>query len=241
MSLPARLEEPCRVNQRWLRVADSTALDKVAAWHIFTTAARAIQQRGRFLIVLAGGNTPQGTYRLLREAVTDWSCWHVYFGDERCQPIESADRNSRMALDSWLNEVPIPVANVHIIPAALGARAAARAYAGTLQGVGCFDLVLLGLGEDGHVAGLFPGHDLGSEAQSPDVLAVFGAPKLPLERVSLSANRLSRTREVLMLVAGETKRNAVLQLRNGGDIPAQQICRETVMDVLVESMLLPDD
>lgn len=233
------IDEPCRVNQRWLRVADTTALQQVAAWHIFTTAARAIELRGRFLIVLAGGNTPQGTYRLLREAVTDWSCWQVYFGDERCLPIEAAERNSRMALDSWLNHVPIPASNVHIIPGALGAGAAARTYAATLQGVGCFDLVLLGLGEDGHVAGLFPGHDLGSDAQSPDVLAVFDAPKCPPERVSLSARRLSRTREVLMLVTGEAKRNAVLQLRTGGDIPAQQICRDAVMDVLVESMLLP--
>lgn len=235
------LHEPCSVNQRWLRVADAEKLQHLAAWHIFTTAARAIEQRGRFLIVLAGGSTPQGTYRLLREAVTDWSCWHVYFGDERCLPIESADRNSRLVLDNWLNEVPIPASNVHIIPAALGAKAAAMAYSATLQGVGYFDLVLLGLGEDGHVAGLFPGHDLGSDAQSPDVLAVFDAPKRPPERVSLSARRLSYTREVLMMVAGESKRNAVLQLRTGGDIPAQQICRDAVMDVLVESMLLPEE
>ncbi|WP_082968691.1 6-phosphogluconolactonase [Perlucidibaca aquatica] len=233
--------EPCRVNQRWLRVTDTQALQELAAWHIFTTAVRAIEQRGRFLIVLAGGNTPQATYRLLREAVTDWSCWHVYFGDERCLPIESADRNSRMVLDSWLNEVPIPAANVHIIPAGLGAEAAANAYSATLQDVGCFDLVVLGLGEDGHIAGLFPGNDLGSHAQAPDVLAVFDAPKHPSERVSLSARRLSHTREVLMLVTGEAKRNAVLQLRTGADIPAQQICRDAVMDVLVESMLLPDE
>jgi 6-phosphogluconolactonase len=173
--------------------------------------------------VLAGGNTPSGIYRMLRTADTDWSRWQVYFGDERCLPADDAERNSRIAADAWLNHVPIPQDQVHAIPAELGASGAALAYAETLRGIGDLDLVLLGLGEDGHTASLFPGHDWGVAASAPDALAVFDAPKPPPQRVSLSAARLSRTREALFLVEGEAKRSAVAQWRVGADIPARAI------------------
>ena len=152
-------------SMRWIGVADAAALRQVAYRRILDAAARAIERRGRFLIVLAGGNTPRGIYRMLRTADTDWSRWQVYFGDERCLPADSAERNSRMAADAWLNHVPIPQDQVHAIPAELGASAAALGYAETLRGVGDFDLVLLGLGEDGHTASLFPGRDWGVAAE----------------------------------------------------------------------------
>jgi 6-phosphogluconolactonase len=223
---------------RWLGVADAAALRQIAYRHILDAAARAIERRGRFLIVLAGGNTPRGIYRMLRTADIDWSRWQVYFGDERCLPADDAERNSRMAADAWLNHVPIPQDQVHAIPAELGARAAALAYAETLRGVGDFDMVLLGLGEDGHTASLFPGRDWGVAASAPDALAVFDAPKPPPQRVSLSAARLSRTREVLFMVEGEAKRSAVIQWRMGADIPARAIRPQAGVDVLVESQLL---
>src|SRR6185295_18060576 len=109
-------------------------------------------------------------------------------------------RNSRMADEAWLDHVVVPARRRHPIRAELGAEAAARAYCASLEAVAMFDLVLLGLGEDGHTASLFPGHDWGEAPDAPDVLAVFDAPKPPLERVSLSAARLSRAREVLFLV-----------------------------------------
>jgi 6-phosphogluconolactonase len=223
---------------RWIGVADAVALRQIAYRHILDDAARAIEQRGRFLIVLAGGNTPRGIYRMLHAADTDWSCWQVYFGDERCLPADSAERNSRMAADAWLNHVPIPQDQVHAIPAELGASAAALAYAETLRGVGDFDLVLLGLGEDGHTASLFPGRDWGVAASAPDALAVFDAPKPPPQRVSLSSARLSRTREVLFLVEGEAKRNVVARWRAGELLAAGAIRLAGGVDVLVESALL---
>jgi len=222
----------------WIGVADAQAMRQVAYRRILDAARHAIQRRGRFLIVLAGGNTPREVYRMLR-ADTDWSRWQVYFGDERCLPADDAERNSSMAADAWLDHVPIPRDQVHAIPAELGASAAARAYAETLRGVGDFDFVLLGLGEDGHTASLFPGRDWGIAADAPDALPVFDAPKPPPQRVSLSATRLSRTRGVLFLVAGEAKRGAVAQWRSGADMPARAIQPETGVDVLVESMLLP--
>lgn len=224
---------------RWIGVAGAEALRQVAYRRILGAAARAIERRGRFLIVLAGGNTPRGIYRMLRAADTDWSRWQVYFGDERCLPIDDLERNSRMAVDAWLNRVPVPLDQVYAIPAELGASVATLAYAETLRGVGDFDLVLLGLGDDGHTASLFPGRDWGVTASAPDVLAVFDAPKPPPQRVSLSAARLSRTRAVLFLVEGESKRDAVTQWRVGADIPASAIQPEAGADVLVESMLLP--
>jgi 6-phosphogluconolactonase len=223
---------------RWIGVADAAALRQMAYRHILDAAARAIERRGRFLIVLAGGNTPRDVYRRLRTADTDWSRWQVYCGDERCLPADDAERNSRMAADAWLNHVPIPQEQMHAIPAELGARAAALAYAETLRGVGDFDLVLLGLGEDCHTASLFPGRDWGVAANAPDVLAVFDAPKPPPQRVSLSAARLSRTREVLFMVEGEAKRDAVARWRAGERLPAGAIHPAGGVDVLVDSALL---
>lgn len=224
---------------RWIGVEDAQVLRQVAYRRILDAAARAIERRGRFLIVLAGGSTPRAIYRLLRAADTNWSRWQVYLGDERCLPADDAGRNSRMAADAWLNHIAIPRDQVHAIPAELGASAAALTYAETLRGVGIFDLVLLGLGEDGHTASLFPGRDWGVAASAPDALAVFDAPQSPPQRVSLSAARLSRTRELLFLVEGESKRDAVKQWRMGADIPARAIHPEAGVDVLVESMLLP--
>lgn len=224
-------------SERWIRAADALELRQVAYRRILEAAARAIKRHGRFLIVLAGGNTPRAVYRMLRTG-TDWSRWHVYFGDERCLPAGDAGRNDTMAAEAWLDQVPIPRDQVHAMPAELGATAAAPAYADTLRGVGVFDLVLLGLGEDGHTASLFSGRDQGVTEGAPDVLAVFDAPKPPPQRVSLSAVRLSRTRELLFLVEGESKRDAVTQWRMGADIPARAIRPVTGVDVLVEATLV---
>lgn len=188
--------------------------------------------------MLAGGNTPREIYRALGAARADWSAWNVYFGDERCLPPDDPARNSRMAARAWLDSVPIPAVQVHAIPAESGALRAARMYAELLRAVGDFDLVLLGLGEDGHTASLFPGHDWGTACGAPDALPVFDAPKAPPQRVSLSARRLSRAREVIFLVAGESKRRAVAEWRAGKDIPARSIMPPAGVDVLVESALL---
>jgi 6-phosphogluconolactonase len=226
---------------RWLGVADAAALRDSACRRILEAAADAMQRRDRFTIVLAGGNTPQGVYRMLRGADTDWSRWQVYFGDERCLPTDNPERNSRMAAETWLDHVSIPKNQVHILPAEHGADAAAQAYADALRQVGDFDLVLLGLGEDGHTASLFPGHDWGADADAADTLAVLDAPKPPAQRVSLSARRLSRARAVLFLVTGEAKHDAVTRWRAGADIPARAIQPQAGVDVLAEAMLLTTD
>jgi 6-phosphogluconolactonase len=124
----------------------------------------------------------------------------------------------------------------------LGAERAAVLYTSTLRAVSGrdFDLVLLGLGEDGHTASLFPGHEWGTQPGSSDALAVFDAPKPPPERVSLSAARLSRARQMIFLVTGESKREAVSAWRSGKDIPAASITPPGGVDVLIEASLLQD-
>jgi 6-phosphogluconolactonase len=223
---------------RWRALADRRTLDRAVATSILAAADRAIRARGQFHFVLAGGDTPRGTYRRMCEASADWSGWHIYFGDERCLPADDPERNSRMAGEAWLDHASIPTAQVHAIPVELGAIGAARLYGETLHAVGEFDLVLLGLGEDGHTASLFPGHEWGTAPGSPDALAVFDAPKPPLQRVTLSAARLSRARQVMFMVSGEAKHRAVVDWRAGKDIPARAITPVAGVDVLVDSALL---
>ncbi|MDQ3184899.1 MAG: 6-phosphogluconolactonase [Pseudomonadota bacterium] len=205
---------------------------------ILASAATAIQKRGQFHMVLAGGDTPRAIYKKLRAAQTDWSAWHIYFGDERCVPPTDPRRNSLMAGEAWLDYVQIPADQLYTIPGELGADLAACEYAQTLNTVGIFDLTLLGLGDDGHTASLFPDHEWGTGPDSPDTLAILDSPKPPPQRVSLSAARLSRSRQIIFLVSGESKRDAVAQWRAGENIPARAIAAETSIDVLVESALL---
>ena len=224
---------------RWHPFADLPALDRAAAVAVLAAADRALRMRGRFDLVLAGGSTPRGTYRRLRGADADWSRWHIYFGDERCVPVDDAGRNSRMAETEWLDHVAIPRAQQQRIAAELGPTEAAQRYAATLAGIDEFDLVLLGLGEDGHTASLFPGHDWGAAPGAPSTLAVFDAPKPPPERVSMSAARLSRARQVVFLVGGDNdKRDAVARWRAGQALPAAAIVPAAGVDVFVESALL---
>lgn len=205
---------------------------------ITRAAEQAIIDSGAFRLVLAGGNTPRALYKRLRALKTNWAAWHIYFGDERCLPAVDPERNSTMAREAWLDHVPVPQKQIYVIPAEMGAKAAAEAYSVTLQPVGEFDLVLLGLGEDGHTASLFPGNDWGREVNFPVALPVFDAPIAPAERVSLSAWRLSQAKQVFFLVTGESKHEAVMNWRAGANIPARAITPLHGVDVLTESVLL---
>jgi 6-phosphogluconolactonase len=220
---------------RWHVFPDDASLVANALARVMAAARDAIVEHGAFHIVLAGGNTPRKLYRALRNADADWSRWHVWFGDERCAPPDDPARNSKMARDEWLDHVAVPAGNVHAIPAESGAREAAAVYARELRGADTFDIVLLGLGEDGHTASLFPGQDWAVHADSPDAIAVFKAPKPPPERVSLSAQRLSNARNVLYLVEGTGKRDAVAAWKRGDAIPAASIAPEAGVDILLDA------
>ena len=231
---------PSAINQqrRWHGCNTTAELEQAVVRAVLDAARQAIAQRSGFHIVLTGGKTPRRMYEMLCAADTDWRGWHVYFGDERCLPRTDAERNSLMAELAWLNHVPIPASQIHPIPAESGAAAAAKAYMQVLAGVSLFDMVLLGLGEDGHVASLFPGHTLGDSPASPAVIAVHDAPKPPPARVSLSAWRLSATRQLLFLVSGMAKHQAVRDWRNGAPLPAACITPANGVDIYLEAGLL---
>ena len=215
----------------WLILTDADAVATRATELILQAATHAIEERGVFRLVLAGGRTPGNVYRQLAASQADWNHWHLYFGDERCLPADHAERNSRMAADAWLARGQVPADHIHAIPAELGAATATHRYAESIRQARPFDMVILGLGEDGHTASLFPGH-----AFPPGELvhAVHYAPKPPPERVSLSAESLSDSRHVLVLVTGSGKREAVREWQQGADLPIARITARQQLTVLLD-------
>jgi len=220
---------------RWQWFNSDAEVRNAARSMIAQAADAAIQIRGAFHLVLAGGTTPRAVYQTLRDLDTDWASWHLYYGDERVLPADHPDRNSKMAYDAWLAHVPIPAQQIHSMPTEQGLEAASKVYSQLLSGVGEFDLVLLGLGEDGHTASLFPAHDWGVTHDAPDVLVIHDAPKPPPERISLSAHRLSKARQIMFLVSGTGKQEAVARWRRGELIPAAAIHCDNSVDVLLDA------
>jgi 6-phosphogluconolactonase len=204
----------------WRSFEQLVDLDNAAVAYILACAQSAIARQQRFRLVMAGGQTPRGVYTMLRDAQTDWSCWHIYFSDERCVAVDDAQSNSRMVRDCLLDHVPIPAFQIHVIPTELGVDEAAANYDALLQTQTPFDLVLLGLGEDGHTASLFPGQVLNSDRWA---VAVHHAPKPPSKRVSLSVRALRATANVLVMASGIDKRDAIASWRAGTLLPIQTV------------------
>lgn len=223
---------------RWHAFPNAHVLEEQAVSLILSSAVQAITERGAFLLVLAGGTTPKRIYERLSQCDAAWDKWQIYFGDERCLPPEHPERNSLMAKQAWLDRVPIPLVNQHPIPAELGPQQGSTDYSRFVRDIDLFDLVLLGLGEDGHTASLFPEHDWGAREDAPPMLAVFDAPKPPPARISMSATRLSRARQVVFLVTGQAKRQAVQRWKHGAALPAASIVPSAGADVFLEESLL---
>ncbi len=241
MATHARSDERGRVSISspiWTVLEDPAAVAAAMAERIAASAARAIAERGRFRLVLAGGRTPQAAYVLMSGSDQEWSRWEIFFGDERCLPADHDQRNSRMAAAAFLDRVPIPADRVHPIPAELGPEQGARAYERIVSGSLPFDLVLLGMGEDGHTASLFPGHEIDPAAL---VVPVHGAPKPPPERISLGPAALRRTERLLIVVTGPDKREATRRWRSGEDLPIAAVGGGANVEVLIDRAAMPPD
>jgi len=208
---------------QWRVFADADSLVRALADALCAEAAAAIAARGAFHLVLAGGTTPRTLYAELARRGAGDACWHIWYGDERCLPANDAGRNSAMAEAAWLAASNIPEEQRWPIPAEFGADEAAAVYADWLERVGDFDVVLLGMGEDGHTASLFPGHHWGTAEDSPDALAVSDAPKPPPQRVSLSAARLNRSMKLWVVVTGAGKHAALQRWRRGETLPISAV------------------
>jgi 6-phosphogluconolactonase len=213
-------------------VADEAEVARAAADELVDAAARSLAERGRFTVALAGGTTPQRLYRLLADgsapyrARVPWDRTHVFFGDERHVPPDNPDSNFRMARDALLAHVP--VASVHRMRGELpDAAAAAASYETELErffGLSVaaappprLDLVLLGLGTDGHTASLFPG-SAALEERRRWVAAPF-VERLGTRRITLTLPVLERAREVVFLVSGREKADALARVLVPAETP----------------------
>lgn len=213
-------------------LADAEEVAQAAAEIIEAKARQAIARRGRFSIVLAGGRTPEATYKKLPADGPQWHAWEVYFGDERCLPRDHPDRNSRMVAAALTGRVPIPSNQVHEIPAEMGADSAALKYAALIGSV-VFDLVVHGVGEDGHTASLFPQCVLDPDAVA---VAVRDAPKPPPERVSLGLHALRNTRSALVIATGSRKTRAIeAWLEGHSGLPIERVCQDVNCTLLLDT------
>jgi 6-phosphogluconolactonase len=198
---------------------DPAALALAAAERIAAAAADAIGARGRFRLVLAGGETPRQTYEVLATAElagrVDWPRVELFWGDERCVPPDDARSNYRMARETLLDRVPVAPDNVHRIHGEDEPARAALAYERQLAGV-VPDLVLLGLGRDGHTASLFPGHAAVRE-RVRTVLAEY-VREVGAWRVTMTPPMLNAGRAVVFLVSGSDKAGP-LRLALEGSLP----------------------
>ena len=220
----------------WYLFDDADTVAQEAFERILKSADEAIASRGVFHLVLSGGRTPEAIYRLLAGADADWPRWEIYFGDERCLPVNDPERNSTMADKTFLNSVTIPTANIYPIPSEKGAETAAEEYEAVVKAALPFDVVLLGIGEDGHTASLFPGQKHPSDLL---VYPIHNAPKPPSDRVSLSAAALSDTKAIMVLATGSGKRDAIQAWQDGEALPISEIGGVATVDVLMDRTAHP--
>ncbi len=194
-------------------------LARAAAQHFMEVASCALLDRGRFCVALSGGSTPKGAYAMLAGVPLDWEHIHIFWGDERCVAPDHPDSNYRMARAAFLERVDIPPENVHRVRVEHTPEQAAAAYEEELrtffapeseafapQDPPVFDLIWLGLGDDGHVASLFPGTLAMQEHQRWVVAVEHRQPPAPLvDRVSLTLPVINAARQVTFLVSGAGK------------------------------------
>jgi 6-phosphogluconolactonase len=220
-----------------IRIFDNLeSLSLAAAEVLIQSAAQAITERGRFLITLSGGGTPMELYKLLAQSPyrgqLDWSHTHVFWGDERCVPIEDSENSYRQARDVLLNRVPIPQENIQRVQSELEPDEAAKDYARVLKDFASppldwprFDLILLGMGEDGHTASLFPGSQV--EVSSPTLAVTGHYQDRPANRVTLTPWVINSARRIMFLVSGESKSQTLANVLYGEyhpeQLPAQRI------------------
>ncbi|MCI0350375.1 MAG: 6-phosphogluconolactonase [Acidobacteriales bacterium] len=208
------MESTSAATRQQIRVlADARQVSQAAANEFARVAHESIQTKGEFDVALAGGSTPRATYEILAKAAAKlpWEKVHIFFGDERCVPPEHADSNYGMARDALLSHVSIPANNVHRMKGEVDAPAAAEQYEGDLRrhfrlsngALPRFDLVMLGMGDDGHTASLFPG-SAGLAEISRLVIANW-VEKFKQHRLTLTFPVLNNAAEIMFLVAGAPK------------------------------------
>lgn len=226
---------PCKPE---LRVLESSgALFQAAAAEFASLASEAIQSRGKFCVALSGGSTPRSLYSLLANQFgrsIPWQQTYFFFGDERHVPPDHPDSNYRMAREAMLSKVPVPAENVFRIHTEEDAETAAREYEQTLckffdlqaNEFPRFDLVLLGVGPDGHTASLFPGSAALNEMHR--LVVADWVEKFKTYRITLTLPVLNRARCVMFLASGRDKASILHEVfeNKNANLPSQRVCPE---------------
>lgn len=209
---------------------NSDILSHEAAQYIVRIATESITTHGRFIIALSGGTTPRKLYGLLGSepyrGQIDWTLVHIFWSDERCVPPDNEESNYHLAHEVLLSKISIPAAQVHRMPANMPDRhTASREYENEMRrvfgtnGIPNFDLIQLGMGPEGHTASLFP-HQPALHEQQHLVLPV-SVPKPPPDRLTFTPPLLNAAHNVLFLVTGSDKADAVHAVLEGPYNPDQ--------------------
>jgi 6-phosphogluconolactonase len=199
---------------------DLEALSRAAATSFVDTSRKSITSKGTFTVALSGGSTPRSLYLLLSSdhytRAIDWQHVHVFWADERCVPPDREQSNFKLAFDAFLSKVPIPRGNVHRIKGEESPEQGAKEYNAALSEffgqsvLPAFDLILLGLGEDGHTASLFPGSPALAEQEHLAVAIRKQPPEL--DRISLTLPVLNNALRIIFLVSGKAKAPIVQEI-----------------------------
>ncbi len=230
-----------------LLARDEAGFHKHAAQLVLESGAEAFRGHGRFMLCLSGGHTPKKLYELLAEPYyrerLDWTNTFILWSDERCVPPTDPESNYKMAFDAFLSKVPLPEKNIYRIPAEMTPPpAAAKAYEQSLKTLfqGYFpkiDLALLGMGDDGHIASLFPKTEALAEKERWVVSNYIE--KLSSNRITLTLPVLNNARRVLFLVAGDSKAGIVKEVLRD-DLPRNRYPAQMVSTYEGEVLWLLD-
>lgn len=217
------------MNGKLIIFDNASEVARAAADRLIEIAREAIGERGRFAVALAGGSTPKRAYELLAsddfKDRLDWSKVHIFFGDERCVPPDDAESNYRMVNEAMLSHIAIPPENIHRMQGMGDAVANARLYEDELRTYfndaewPAFDLVLLGMGDDGHTASLFPGSPALHEQEA--WVAANWVEKFRAYRITLTAPAINHAAHVIFLVTGESKAERLAEVLTGERAPEQ--------------------
>ncbi len=215
--------------------ADYESLSREAAERVAAVLAAEAERQSRVTVALAGGATPRRLYELLASdafrARVPWIKIHFFWGDERLVPPDHPESNYRLAREALLGRVPVPPANVHAVAGQLPPEQAALSYEQELRtffrlrrGLPAFDLLLLGVGAEGHTAALFPGAPLSQLVAGEERLVMVAHGPDAMPRLTFTLPVLNAARRIYFLVAGEEKAAAVAWAVEGkGALPVQQV------------------
>lgn len=202
---------------KWHIYKDKNQASIAVADFLIENIKKVLEKKSRCNIVLPGGNTPAQCLKIVSKNNLPWHKIHWYLGDERCYPLGHEDRNDIMIENNFWSLISSPKENNHPIPAELGPEEAAIIYSDEIKKSSGLDIVLLGMGEDGHTASLFPNNEA---LQSNKIaVAVYNSPKAPDERVSLSIETLKSATYKIILALGNGKKEAIEKIKNGEKLP----------------------